>query len=57
MNALPYTIFFIEATVLDDHYDEPRTKEQLEASFREWAKEKKLKLKAIRVGELFKGMK
>ena len=57
MNSMPYTVSIIEVTVEDDHYDEPRTKEQLEASIREWAKEKKLKLKAIRVHEYLRGMK
>jgi hypothetical protein len=57
MNAMPYTISFIELTVEDDHYGEPRTKEQLEASIREWAKAKKLKLRAICVHEYLRGMK
>jgi hypothetical protein len=57
MNAMPYAIFILEATVEDDHYDEPGTKEELEADFRDWAKKKHLKLKAVHVAEYLRGVK
>jgi len=57
MNSMPYTIFIIDATVEDDHYDEPRTKERLEEALCAWLKTQKLKVKAVRVTEYLRGMK
>jgi hypothetical protein len=57
MNSMPFKTFTLHAYVMDDHYDEPRTQERLEESFRAWLKAEKLKVKTIKVAELQRGMK